>query len=111
MTHLFMCIQAALIVLLIGWIMLVPLKNIKAIQFFITQKLKSFMTKAEFLAAMADFKTEIGVISGKVDVLEGKINSSPTDVDPEIVAGFQDLKTSMDALNTKADNTQAAAGN
>lgn len=108
--HLFQCIEAALTILVFGWVMLAPLKNIKAKQSFITQKLESFMTKAEFLAAMADFKTEIGTVSGKVAALEAKINGSPTDVDPDIVAGFQDLKTSMDALSTKADNTQAAAG-
>lgn len=85
------------------------LVTILANQFFIIQKLENFMTKAEFLQAMADFKTELGVVSGKVDVLETKINSAPTDVDPEIVTAFQDLKSSLDTLNTKADNTAAAA--
>src|SRR5262249_33308601 len=78
-------------------------------QLLILQKQDTLMTKPEFLAAIADFKTEIGTVSGKVDVLESKINNS-TDVDPDIVAAFQDLKSSMDALNTKADNTPAQAG-
>ena len=63
------------------------------------------MTKTEFLQAIADFKTEIGTVSGKVDALEALINGSITEVDPQIVAAFQDLKTSMDSLNSKADNT------
>lgn len=66
------------------------------------------MNKVEFLQAIADFKTEVGVVSGKVDVLEQKINGAPADVDPDIVAAFQDLKGSMDSLNSKADNTPAA---
>jgi hypothetical protein len=57
---------------------------------------------------MAAFKTEIGTVSSKVDVLEAKINAAGDDVDPDIVSSFADLKTSMDALNTKADNTPAA---
>lgn len=65
------------------------------------------MNKVEFLQAIADFKTEVGVVSGKVDVLEQKINGT-ADVDPDIVAAFQDLKGSMDSLNSKADNTPAA---
>lgn len=65
------------------------------------------MTKAEFLAAIADFKTEVGTVSGKVDALEALINGK-SDVDPEIVAAFQDLKSSMDQLNTKADNAPVA---
>lgn len=65
------------------------------------------MTKGEFLQAIADFKTEIGTVSGKVDALENLINGK-TDVDPEIVAAFQDLKSSMDTLNSKADNTPVA---
>lgn len=74
-------------------------------QFLIIHKLDSFMTKTEFLAAIADFKTEIGTVSGKVDALEAIINNSSTTVDPEIVTAFADLKTGMDALNSKADNT------
>jgi len=63
------------------------------------------MTKAEFLAAMADLKGEITTVSGKVDAMEAVINNPAKDVDPEIVTAFQDLKGSVDALNTKADNT------
>lgn len=66
------------------------------------------MTKQDFLDFIGGLKTEIGVVSGKVDALEAKINSSPTDVDPDIVAAVQDLKTSLDGLNTKADNAPAA---
>lgn len=98
-------ILAGLIIILLGWIMIVPLQDIKANQLFIIQKFETLMNKAEFLAAIADFKTEIGTVSGKVDALEAKINGSSADVDPEIVAAFQDLKGSMDVLNTKADNT------
>lgn len=65
------------------------------------------MNKVEFLQAIADFKTEVGVVSGKVDVLEQKINGT-ADVDPDIVAAFLDVKSSMDSLNSKADNTPAA---
>jgi hypothetical protein len=110
MMHLLMSIEAALIVILFGWVMLVPLKKFKATQLFIIQKLDSLMTKQEFLAAMADFKAEIGIVSGKVDALEALINNPSKDVDPEIVASFQDLKGSMDTLNSKADNTPASNG-
>lgn len=78
--------------------------------FLILQKLESLMTKQEFLDFIGSLKTEIGTVSSKVDVLEQKINSSPTDVDPDIVAAVQDLKGSVDALNTKADNTPATPG-
>jgi len=77
-------------------------------QFFIISKFDLFMTKAEFLQAMADFKAEITVVSGKVDALEALINNPQKDVDPEIVTAFQDLKTSMDQLNQKADNNPGA---
>lgn len=76
-------------------------------QLFIFHKLELLMTKQDFLQAIGDFKTEIGVVSGKVDALETLINGASTDVDPAIVAAFQDLKTSMDSLNTKADNAPA----
>lgn len=66
------------------------------------------MTKAEFLQAIADLKTEVGTVSDKVGVLETTINNSSTDVDPDITAAFADLKTSVDALSSKADNTPAA---
>jgi uncharacterized protein YoxC len=79
-------------------------------QLFINQKLDSLMDKATFLAAIADLKTEVGTVATKVDTLEQKINNSPTNVDPDIVAAFQDLKGSVDLLNTKADNAPAAAG-
>jgi len=75
---------------------------------FIHDKINNLMTKQDFLQAMADLKTEVGTVSAKVDVLEQKINGSTTDVDPDVVAAFNDLKTSVDALSTKADNTPAA---
>lgn len=78
-------------------------------QHFLISKLDSLMDKTTFLQAIADLKTEVGGVSTKVDTLEQKINNSPTDVDPDIVAAFQDLKGSVDSLNTKADNTPAAA--
>jgi hypothetical protein len=71
-------------------------------------KIDNLVNKQDFIAAISDLKTEVVIISGKVDVLEQKINNSPTDVDPDIVAAFQDLKGSVDALNSKADNTPAA---
>ena len=67
------------------------------------------MTKQEFLDFMGTVKAEIATVSDKVGALEAKINNSPTDVDPEIVAAVQDIKTSLDSLNTKADNTPASA--
>lgn len=66
------------------------------------------MTKAEFIQGITDLKTEVGVVGTKVDALEQKINNSSTDVDPDIAAAFADLKTSVDSLSTKADNTPAA---
>lgn len=63
------------------------------------------MTKQDFLTAIGAFKTEIGTVNTKVVALEAKINAAPTDVDPDIVAAFTDLKNSMDSLNTTADNT------
>lgn len=81
------------------------LRQIQANQLLILKKIE--MTKAEFLQAIADLKTEVGVVSTKVDTLETTINNSSTDVDPDIAAAFADLKTSVDALSTKADNTPA----
>lgn len=78
-------------------------------QFLTFKKLDNLMDKATFLQAFADLKTEVGTVGTKVDALEQKINNSPTDVDPDIVAAFQDLKGSVDSLSTKADNTPAAA--
>lgn len=66
------------------------------------------MTKADFLQAIADLKTEVSTVSDKVGVLETTINNSSTDVDPDIAAAFADLKTSVDTLNSKADNTPTA---
>ena len=77
-------------------------------QDLLTQKIDNLMNKQDFLQAIADLKTEVGTVGAKVDVLEQKINASSTDVDPDIVAAFNDLKTSVDALNSKADNTPAA---
>lgn len=105
--YLVLNIVVALLVILVGYVLLLPAWTIKANLLFIIQKLDSFMTKPEFLQAIADFKTEIGTVSGKVDALETLINNK-TDVDPEIVTAFQDLKSSMDGLNSKADNTPAA---
>jgi len=77
-------------------------------QFLIFKKLDNLMDKATFLKAFADLKTEVSTVSTKVDALEQKINNSPTEVDPDIVAAFQDLKGSVDSLSSKADNTPAA---
>jgi hypothetical protein len=78
---------------------------------FLISKIESLMTKQEFLDFIASVKGELSTISDKVGALEDKINNSPTDVDPDIVAAVQDLKGSVDALNAKADNTPPATDN
>ncbi len=75
---------------------------------FLNNKIDSLMKKEEFIAAIGDLKTEVQGIITKVGTLEDKINNSSTDVDPDIVAAFQDLKGATDLLNTKADNLPAS---
>lgn len=74
-------------------------------QFLILKTIE--MNKTDFIQAITDLKTEVTGIGVKVDTLEAAINNSTTDVDPAIVAAFADLKSGVDSLNTKADNTPA----
>lgn len=111
-------ILAGLIFILFGWVMLLPLRDVKANQLFIIQKLNNMPTKEEFLAqigtlktGLADLSTEIDTVSTKVDALETAIKNSST-IPQDVADAFTDLqnsfgtaKTKMDALNTKADNT------
>jgi uncharacterized protein YoxC len=71
------------------------------------QKINQLMTTAEFIQAMTDLKGEVTTIGTKVDALEAAINNAGSTVPQGIVDAFNDLKTSVDSLNTKADNTPA----
>lgn len=66
------------------------------------------MTKAEFIQSITDVKTEVVGIGTKVDALETAINNAGDVIPDDVAAAFADLKGSVDALNTKADNTPAA---
>lgn len=75
---------------------------------FLISKIDTLMTKGEFIQAITDLKTEVVGIGTKVDTLETAITNAGGVIPDDVAAAFADLKGSVDALNTKADNTPAA---
>ena len=72
---------------------------------FLKSKIDNLMTKAEFIQGITDLKTEVVGIGTKVDALETAINNAGDVIPQEVVDAFADLKSGVDSLNTKADNT------